>query len=217
MNHPSREEWMAHLYNEADENTRANLEAHLAVCPDCKKSLTGWRATMGSLDSWTLPTRRRLRWSQPMVVKWAAAAAVILALGFGLGRVSSPGLTLQAAQDQLLPALRQQLQQDLAVAMDVNGTPVTTPFQREMRNSLDRWATAGVGLATAESQRLLGEFASYLKTARAEDHQKFMALFRTLREEMETVAVNTDNGFKTILAAATQPEVLPDADESTLP
>lgn len=208
---------MAHLYDEADDNTRANLEAHLAVCPDCKKSLAGWRATMGSLDSWTLPTRQRLRWSKPAVVKWAAAAAVTLAVGFGLGRASSPGLTLQAAQDQLVPALRQQLQQDLAVAMDVNGAPVTTPFQRELRNGLDRWATASVGIATAENRRLLGEFAEFVKTTRAEDHQKSLALFRTLRAEIETVAVNTDKGFKTILADTTLPDAVSDTDDPTLP
>lgn len=208
---------MAHLYNEADDNTRANLEAHLAVCPDCKQSLAGWRATMGSLNSWTLPTRQRTRWAQPAVVKWAAAAAVTLAVGFGFGRFSSPGLDLQAAQAQLLPALREQLRQDLAVAMDVNGAPVATAFQQELRNGLDRWATASANIAIQENQRAWSEFGEVYKSNRAEDHQKSLSFFRTLRAEMETVALNTDLGFKNILAATTQPEVLPDSEESTLP
>ncbi len=50
MNHPTPEAWMAYLYHEATAETRADSDAHLAVCPQCREQIYAWRGTLGELD-----------------------------------------------------------------------------------------------------------------------------------------------------------------------
>src|SRR5438874_1991478 len=91
MTHPTREEWVTYLYDEFDKETRANLTDHLNVCPDCKTTLGKWRGTMAELNEWKVRTRRRSSAVQTAlpILRWAAAALIVLGFGFVLGRFSS--------------------------------------------------------------------------------------------------------------------------------
>ena len=90
MNHPTREEWMSYLYDELTAEEHSSLAAHLAVCPDCKARINDWRAAGRNLDAWQLPARpARVPLQRPMV-RWAAAAALILGIGIGVGRFATP-------------------------------------------------------------------------------------------------------------------------------
>ena len=91
VNHPSAEEWMAYLYNELAPERKRELRAHLAQCGDCGKQLHQWRASMLALDDWKMPAPRLKVLAQPPVtlLKWAAAAAVVLVAGFAIGRQTS--------------------------------------------------------------------------------------------------------------------------------
>jgi len=87
MKHPEPAEWMSFLYGELDPGRQGDLEAHLAVCPDCTERIERWQATMTDLDAAETPgpegvTPVRFAW-----VPWAIAAGVVLAIGFGLGRI----------------------------------------------------------------------------------------------------------------------------------
>lgn len=91
MKHPPQEQWMDYIYGELPKPQRANLEAHLKSCPACAAQVARWGAVQGRLDEWKLPEAKRMRW-MPAVVKWAMAAAFIMAAlgaGFGAGRASS--------------------------------------------------------------------------------------------------------------------------------
>src|SRR5262245_60602135 len=87
MNHPTREEWMAFLYGE--HAAKNQMKEHLATCDECQANVARWKHAMKALDTWRLTSAPPMRSWQP-AVKWAAAAVVILAAGFGFGRTVSP-------------------------------------------------------------------------------------------------------------------------------
>jgi hypothetical protein len=198
VNHPSAAEWMAFLYEEVAPEQKRELQAHLAQCPACAEQVKGWRAGMTALDEWTLPTvrRARRRW-QPMV-KWAAAAAVVLGVGFAVGRQTST-----AASE--LAALKSSVAQ------------LTETVERDRRfNTINAAATAN-----GEAMRLLAEYARLDEDGRAEDRktvalalQEFESRLARLRAELETVAVNTEDGFQQTQEGLTRLVSLNAADET---
>src|SRR5687767_1853861 len=92
MKHPTQEQWMDYLYGESPAPQRAELAAHLQSCPACAAQVARWGGVQACLDEWKLPdTAKRPAWRMPAGVKWAMAAAFMIAalgIGFGAGRVS---------------------------------------------------------------------------------------------------------------------------------
>jgi hypothetical protein len=84
MNHPNREEWISFLYEEADSAEKSRLNEHLQECAPCQQQIAQWRGTMGALDQWKL-TAPAARTRHVPWVRWAAAAAVLLAAGISIG------------------------------------------------------------------------------------------------------------------------------------
>src|SRR5882672_8039898 len=115
MNHPTREEWMSYLYDELTGEQHANLAAHLAVCPDCKANIGEWRAVRKDLDTWNLPAKRaRVVLTRPLI-KWAAAAAIMIGFGFGVGRfATSASADVEKLRAAIEPSIRKQLRQEFA-------------------------------------------------------------------------------------------------------
>jgi hypothetical protein len=182
---------MALLYAEAAPARKRELEEHLAHCADCSAQLQTWRAGTKALDEWRLPPMRRVPaaarfaprpwWS---ALKWAAAAALVMALGFRFGRQTSPNAVELAALRKSVAQLAEAVQQERGAGTSNN-----------------------VNLATAaantETLRLLAEYARLQESQRATDQQNLAAALRSfetrlgrLRTELETVALNTENGFE---------------------
>jgi anti-sigma factor ChrR (cupin superfamily) len=147
MKHPSQEQWMDYLYGELPKSQRADLAAHLKLCPSCAAQVARWGAVQDRLDEWKLPEAKPA-WRYAAGVKWAIAAAFMIAalgIGFGAGRTSST------------KALRQEMQVALQQAQNDNR------------------------LLLAAMQRL--------------DEARQAQIF-ALRKDLETVAINADNGIK---------------------
>ena len=174
VNHPASEEWMAYLYNELAPERKREMHAHLAQCGDCGKQLHQWRAGMLALDDWKLPARRPRVMAQPpaTLVKWAAAAAVVLVAGFAIGRQSSRAAGEVAELKASVAQLTQKIESD-RVAISEQTLRMLTEYARldEVRRTGDR-ATFDLALSEMDSR-----------------------LFK-LRSELETVAVNTETGFR---------------------
>ena len=173
MNHPTPEDWMTHLYGETPAPQRAELEAHLRQCAACATRVKGWRASMGALDAWTLPASRRAR-GTPGVWRWAAAAAVVLAAGFAVGRFSgTEPRELQAKTqrefDTKLAAMREEFRTSTAAELRA----VLTDFGQELDDK-----------RSADAQ-------SFLAALRQVD-ARFGANFNRLRRDLDTVAVVAD-------------------------
>ncbi len=181
VKHPDTTEWVGFLYRELAPARTRELRAHLARCAPCAEQVKNWRAGMGALDAWTLPVPRPAPRQWLPVLKWATAAALVLGLGFGLGRRTAPAsggdlAALQASVAELADTLQRERNQNAALAANAAGV---------------------------ETTRLLAKYSRAQDEQRAADRQDFrLALqaldtrFARLQTELETVAVNTADGFQ---------------------
>jgi hypothetical protein len=95
-----RESLVGYLYDELDAADRARVDAHLAVCAECRAELEGMRGLRGQLATWTLPSRELgfaivsaeekrhvdlRRWTLPAGL--AAAAVLLLAVAAGIANL----------------------------------------------------------------------------------------------------------------------------------
>jgi hypothetical protein len=109
MNHPKSEDWMSYLYDELPPDRRRELDRHAADCPECHAQLEVWRGTAGELDRWVLPVRHAGVARTWRYARWAAAAALMIGLGFALARLTSPPATALGTVEDRLRAEFEQL------------------------------------------------------------------------------------------------------------
>ena len=182
--HPEPAEWMAFLYDETAPERRREMTAHLTACSACAQHVKDWRAGLTALDEWrTSSPRRAVRHWQP-ALKWAAAAAVVLALGFGLGRRTAPGAAELAELKTSIARLSESVRQ-------------------ERNMSLTNAVMAAAATATAETSRMFEQFSLMQEEQRVADQQALKIAFQTLdakvekaQTAVETVALNTQESFQ---------------------
>lgn len=186
VNHPGAEEWMAYLYDEIAPERKRELHAHVGRCAACGEQLNHWRAGMVALDDWKLPAmpRKTPAWQPATMLKWAVAAALVLCVGFALGRVSSSNAR---ELDGLKTAVAQ-------LSGQINERPVAVannPSAEITKQARD------------EMVQLLAAYSKLDEDRRDEDRrviglvlQEMESRLIKLRSELETVAVNTASGFK---------------------
>ena len=184
MKHPDATEWMAFLYGEVAPERKRDLDKHLAECAACAQQVSAWRSGMTALDDWKLPAARATTpWALP-VLKWAAAAAAVLCVGFVLGRQTS------SASAELV-----ELKTSVAQLADT--------LKRQQGEQLTNTVTLATAAANAETVRLLSRYSLLQAEQRYSDQQAIAVTMRSfetrlgrLRTELETVALNTENGFE---------------------
>jgi hypothetical protein len=100
--HPSSEEVAAYLSNALTANDSATLEAHLAVCLQCRREVTSARRLIRSHASPTL-----IRWVAPAAAA-AAVLAVVLLSPLRSARLETPSkrATEDAAVSATMPKIR---------------------------------------------------------------------------------------------------------------
>lgn len=192
MKHPDPSEWMAFLYGEVTRDQRTDLDAHLAVCPDCVRRLGRWRETMGLLDAAGVPERKPSARHGWVAGRWALAAAAGVAVLFGGFALGRQGTVTEGELDRRLSTLRMQLGHDLAA-------------QRE--TDLREVAEASVRLTRADNHELMTEFLRQYQAAREEDRNEMRAALRRfderhmaetarLKESLFQLASSTGTGFE---------------------
>jgi hypothetical protein len=184
MNHPESAEWIEFLYGECTAQRKRELEAHLANCSNCAAQLKSWQGTARSLDAWRLPTAPAAAWLPTHPWRWAAAAAIILFIGFWVGH------QLIASRTELA-ALRKSVAQLTDLVQSANAITFS--------NSV----LAATSAANEHTLQLLTEYGRFQEAKQTADLEALgleLADFRTrltrLRAELETVAVNTENSFE---------------------
>jgi len=187
---------MSFLYAEDSPAQHRALAGHLLACHACHAQVQLWRDTQQALEAWSLPATvpSRSRFRRPFL-RWAAAALFLVGVGLGLGRITSPTAhdlaQMQAALDAKLAAARSELLQ------------VLDQHQSELAKAL---RVAATDAATTEASQLLAQYAKLLEDQRDADHESYLAAFRqlderrrsdvgTLREQLQTVALNADDGL----------------------
>ena len=213
MKHPNEQEWISYLYDESSPAERAELAAHLSRCADCAARMTEWQATRKGLDGWQLKPwgtgvgalRPRFPRLQPAFT-WAAAAAIVLAVGFGLGRIASAASGVEKARAELrqeFVQLRSQQAEFLRAELSQAATDTLAASGEQTRVLLADYAAA-LELKLGSDQDVIYAALDKLDTQRLTDYV-------ALKKDLDTVAVLTDAGLRHTqqeliqLADATQP------------
>jgi hypothetical protein len=188
MNHPERESWVPFLYGEVKPDLRQQLKAHLEVCAECRGEVERWQRSLARLDAWKLPRSRKPAELFVPILRWAAAALVVLGLGFGVGRISAAGSGAAKDRAALKLQLKQELRQELA---------------QLAREEVSRATPATLATARSEANQLLAAYATNLEAQRDTDNQvirtaleRLQAQNISLKKELDTVALNTDAGLQ---------------------
>lgn len=193
MNHPTREDWMSYLYDESSAEAQTSLTAHLAACPECAARVASWRGAKQELDGWKLPAHATRESRNPGFLRWAAAAAIIVSLGFVFGRASAPAPAgVEEVRAALEPLIRQQLHQE---------------FAQQLRTELTRSSQETLAAAAAQNRELLEEFAKSNEQQRIDDNRAIYAAlnkldsqrladYASLKLDLDTVAVFSEAGLR---------------------
>jgi len=192
MNHPKHEEWVPYLFGEAKPEVRHQLKTHLRDCAECRREIESWQRSLGRLNAWKLlPAPRAVPTFAP-ISNWAAAAALVLLVGFGVGRLTAAKADEAKVRAALAPELRRELSQE---------------FARFVHDELERSASATLAAAGQQTDQAVALLAKALQDTRAEDNRAIYAAlnklesqsfeqFVSLKKDLDTVAVNADNGLK---------------------
>ena len=201
MAHPSHEEWMTYLYEDLDSKSRAALDAHLDACAACRAQLAAWRAASAELDAWELPAIPQRRRGVAGIVRVGIAAALLLAIGYCIGRLAAPPPPdEEALRAALEPALRQSIES--ALRRDLR-----EEIERELRDDLDKLAAQMLAASRAAANDVLLKLAPSIDLARAQDRQAMIALLRETESRRLADHARLQNDLETI-AAATEVELL---------
>ncbi len=170
MKHPSNEEWMGWIYGESSGAEKARLAGHLKECGECRAEVRRWENARQALDFGKVELPRHPARVLEPIVKWGIAAGLMLAIGFGAGRLASP----RGADYQ---ALRASLKAELLTELE----------QRQSQQLADYKSSAEE--KQAEDHRLIFTALGKVDADRVTD-------YAALRKELETVAVLTQDGFQ---------------------
>jgi hypothetical protein len=176
MRHPEHEEWIPFIFGEADAGRKQQLESHLEDCAECRDEIQSWQRSLGRLDSWKLPPTAKRRANFAPLVKWAAAAAVVLCVGFAIGRG-----TAHADAEKIRAKVEHDLRGELAQiahdeAVKTASLAITGYSQKaEIRR--------------ADDNRAIFAVLERLETQHATD-------CLTLKKELDTLAINADAGLR---------------------
>jgi hypothetical protein len=202
---------MAYLYGELGRQERRPLKAHLASCAECRQAVAAWRTTMGQLDAWRLDGPHA---GAPYVLRTlarAAAAALILAAGFGIGLLArKPGPDLESLRKELEPSIRQRVQEEFAAQWQASWPAAQAELQghigQQVQESLAQAQAYVLAASVAASRRSLADYARSLEATRAADHQVIFGTLTVLEQrrlageaalasDLETLATATGDGL----------------------
>jgi hypothetical protein len=191
--HPSQEQWMEFLYDEIEVREKQAIEKHLESCAPCRETRARLSDTREGLDVWeaTLPPRHRLAGGWFPWVKWAAAAAVLVTTAFATGRFSRLPIDVAELRSEIAKPLREELSRELNAQL------------AEVRARSEK----AVAEALAVNKQQVEQLARTVASLREEDRRAVYASlqeleaqqageYRRLRQNLETVAVLTDQSLK---------------------
>ncbi len=201
MNHPEPETWMSYLYGELEEPEQKEMTGHLKACTDCQTQVKSWQATMIKMDSWQVPSvtlsrRKRSVWYG--VLRWSAAAAVLLAAGVVAGRVgASKSVNPEALQQDLESSLtasmrpkieedvRRQLSQEMVLTLASYRAQVSEALYRQIQLQLKEYAIQTLTASGTQTNHLLEQLLETVKISQLEERKIYGRILNQLGTEQE--------------------------------
>jgi hypothetical protein len=210
MEHPTYEELLAHIEGASSSPAARKVANHVQHCTECAAEIAGWQRTIKKLDQHEWPNSQ---WASagsfPTVMKWAIAAAAVflLAIGFGLGRVSE--MSNNRLRQTLAAQVKQQVENELKAELLATFSPPNSgggsKFQQQLRGGL--LSTLNANQNSKEKQRLLKEIQQVLAQKQDENQRILLDLvyqvrqaheadYLSLRHDLETAASVADNDLE---------------------
>lgn len=183
---------MPYLYGESRPEVARELAAHLESCLQCREQLAGWRASVKRLDNWKLPRTGRADVMGVSVLRWAVATLVLLLAGFAVGRLTGPAVDTESLRSSIEPELRRQLTEELTSVVRAQVKEAAESTLHTAAREAEAIAAAyvrGLQAQRAEDRRAVETALARLETERLTD-------LATLKQELDTLAVNTDAGLR---------------------
>jgi hypothetical protein len=192
MNHPSNEEWGLYVFGEAPPELQRKLKTHLGECEQCAADVAAMQGTLHKLDAWQIPsTPRRVHQLEPML-KFAMAAAIVLAIGVGLGRFSAPkSPDVALLKTELMAQVDSALAQNAAFSSNLlAAAEIRLAQQTDLAlQSFGREILETVNVAREQDRAAVQNVIDQIKRQRETDYV-------SLRRDLETVAAATDQGLR---------------------
>jgi anti-sigma factor RsiW len=190
---------MSYLYDELPAESRSAMSAHLDSCSECREQMQTWRSASRSLDRFHLPARRKVL-RNPVLVRWAMAAALIGFAALGVMRMA----VLQGEVNQLRADLQGGIRREIEASLRLE---LAGKMREDLNGALADWSDRAAKSANTEAQNLIGALAQRLETERLSEQQATLAVLQklnarhtqdygALRKELETVAVLTEAGLQ---------------------
>ncbi|MDX1951679.1 MAG: hypothetical protein SFY81_05815 [Verrucomicrobiota bacterium] len=194
MNHPSPEEWIDFLYEEIDEKTANRLKKHLHDCSQCRAQLNQWEQSRALLNRWKIEVPHRPA-SLPAWMQWAAAVLILFSVGYFSGKEVHSA----ANQEQRLAKnVKAEIQAQLAIALQAAEAQWKQDVSRQFEHALlriEQNAKQETAAVLAAAEKAHGEETSKIYSIIATLEQQRIADLSLLRKELETVALNAEDGF----------------------
>jgi hypothetical protein len=151
------------------------------------------------------------------LIKFAAAAVILIAAGYTIGRFSAPKPPdVQQLQAALEPAIRQNLLAEMAQYMQVglaNGyAQIKNELQQQYRRDLSDFAIQTLTASSAVTNERLQELIKAINTSQTQDRQWFATALETLALQTEGELKRTRQDMAQLLYY-TQPDSM-GADKS---
>lgn len=204
---------MEFLYGEGPRHQKLTLQQHLRTCAECRLRIGSWQSSMAHLDRWDTapePAVIPARFLQP-ALRWAAAAVIVLSLGFGAGRLTAPTVDPDALRAELEQSLRLALQSQAQQLRDefrndwqaaLTTRPADNNFQRDLRGGMAQWSDEILASANAGSQRLMAGFLESYQAHQRQQQQAVLALFERAEERHATEHADLRRAVETVAVVA---------------
>jgi hypothetical protein len=192
------------LYNELSPEQKSALETHIKNCAACAQKRATFRQTAKELDAWTvvLPEKAKLvpQWSP--VIKWAAAAAVLVTTAFATGRFSKPTFDPERIQTQITEPIQEKISRDLNLKVQLLAENALQSARAQLRDDMiarfDKWYAemssskeqAALALATLREQD------KTLYAAFQEIQEKWEQDYLRMRQDIEKVALFSEDSAR---------------------
>ncbi len=213
-NHPSDEAWVEYLYGELELAERRRLATHLTQCEDCLAKVETWRSTTDALNAWRVEAPARSR--RPGVAVWAAGAAaalLLMVLGYGAARITAPepvdvpalkaevaGSVVESLEPRLRADLMAELRGEWVPALGATRDLLYETLYEQMGRDVREVAARAMIASTGETNRLLGEYLQGVQEAHEEDREAVIHLVELAEEHRRDDAARMRQGLGTLAA-----------------
>ncbi len=212
MKHPNDEQWSEFLYGEAPARRQREIQGHLKACPACREKWQTLQGTLKQLDAWKLDMadEPQLPQKRSPLIKWAAAAALLVSTAFATGRFSKSGIDEGELQARISRPLEQKIDREMQARLENQVALATEKALEAIRSNLETQFAAQLkaleekAAVSAASDK--EQLALALTTLRDQDKAIYHAVqeierkretdYRALRQDLEKVALFTDQNLR---------------------